>query len=306
MEIITIENDRLPENERKIVLVLGFFDGVHIGHQAVIKQAKDYAVTHQCQLAVLSFDEHASVVLTGKKMKYITPLAEKNVVLEQLGVDIFYVVPFTQAIAVMPHQQFVEKYLLPLNLQAIFVGFDYQYGFKAQGNIATLKRSAMNQFEVKVIEKQTTKGLKVSSTNIRRYVKQGEMQKVAHMLGRPYVISGLVIHGDARGRTIGYPTANILTLPNQLLCKEGVYVVNIEIDGVKYNGMASIGRNKTFEKNRPISVEVHILDFDGDIYDKYVRIEWLKYLRSEVKFSSIDKLVEQLHLDKKNTQQYFQ
>lgn len=306
MKIITIENNQIQQNNQKIVLVLGFFDGVHIGHQEVIKQAKEYAISNKCQLALLSFDEHSSVILNGKKMKYITPLAEKNIVLEQLGVDIFYVLPFTDEVAVMPHQEFVEKYLFPLNLQAVFVGFDYRYGFKAQGNVTTLRRGAGNRFEVRIIEKQTAKGLKVSSTNIRRYVKQGEMQKVAQMLGRPYSISGLVIHGDARGRTIGYPTANILTLPNQLLCKEGVYVVTIEIDGIKYNGMASIGRNKTFEKNRPISVEVHILDFNEYIYNQYVRIEWLKYLREEIKFSSVDKLVEQLHQDKKNTQQYFQ
>lgn len=304
MEIIKLNRHNITLNKEKIVLALGFFDGVHLGHQEVIKQAKQYAMKNNLKLALLSFDEHSSVILKQKSMKYITPVEEKSLVLEKLGVDIFYVLSF-ESVVNLPHQQFVEQILMPLNLKAIFVGFDYKYGSKAQGNVLTLQKSTNQQFEVHVIKKQTIKGLKISSTNIRRYLMQGEMKKVETMLGRPFSISGLVIHGDARGRTIGYPTANILTLPNQLLCREGVYVVEIEVDNVKYKAMASIGRNKTFEKNRPITIEVHILDFDKNIYNKYVKIEWLKYLRSEIKFSTVDKLIAQLDQDKINTLHYF-
>ncbi|WP_240332478.1 riboflavin biosynthesis protein RibF [Granulicatella sp. zg-ZJ] len=308
MNIIKLTYPFQPVEVEKegIVLVLGFFDGVHLGHQKVIETGRDIAREKGYKLAVLSFNQHPSVIFTKQKEVYLTSVEEKAVLLQQMGVDIFYLVSFTEAFASIEPHQFIQDYVINLNTKYVVAGFDYRYGKSANGTIETLAEHSQGTFDVIIVEQQTQDYEKVSSTAIRQALSTGNIEKANALLGRVYATSGYVIHGDARGRQIGFPTANIKVDEKQYRLAEGVYIVRIKVKDVWYKGMASIGRNITFEQNRVVSVEVHVLDFSEDIYDEEVTIEWLKYVREEIKFHSVKSLIAELRMDEISAREYFE
>lgn len=292
-------------DNREIVLTLGFFDGVHLGHQKVIAQAKEIAVERGLALSVMSFNQHPSVVFKkSDNVSYLTLRPEKEQLLEQLGVDIFYIVNFTSQFSKLTPEQFEQQYIKNLNARVVVAGFDYRYGSQASGCLEKFAKK-QSDISVHIVEKEELLEDKISSTRIRTALSQGAVTLANKLLGRPYITPGYVVHGDARGRTIGYPTANVKVDNKQLLLGIGVYVVRLLVAGKWYQGMASIGRNITFEENRPITVEVNIFDFNEDIYGEKVLIEWLYYLRGELKFDSVNGLIAQLHEDKFNSIKYF-
>lgn len=292
-------------DDREIVLTLGFFDGVHLGHQKVIQVAKRRANEKGLALAVMSFNQHPSVVFKkSDDVSYLTLRDEKEKLLAALGVDIFYIVNFTSQFSKLTPEQFEQHYIAALNAKDVVAGFDYRYGCHASGCLETFA-TKQNRISVHIVNKEQFAEEKISSTRIRQALLNGDVTLANALLGRSYVMNGVVVHGDARGRTIGYPTANVKVDPKQLLPAIGVYVVRIDVAGKWYHGMASIGRNITFEANRPITVEVNIFDFNKDIYGEFVRVEWLHYLRGELKFDGIDGLMAQLHQDKEDTLNYF-
>lgn len=292
-------------DNREIVLTLGFFDGVHLGHQKVIAQAKEIAVERGLALSVMSFNQHPSVVFKkSDNVSYLTLRPEKEQLLEQLGVDIFYIVNFTSQFSKLTPEQFEQQYIKNLNARVVVAGFDYRYGSQASGCLEEFAKK-QSDISVHIVEKEELLEDKISSTRIRTALSQGAVTLANKLLGRPYITPGYVVHGDARGRTIGYPTANVKVDNKQLLLGIGVYVVRLLVAGKWYQGMASIGRNITFEENRPITVEVNIFDFNEDIYGEKVLIEWLYYLRGELKFDSVNGLIAQLHEDKYNSIKYF-
>lgn len=292
-------------DKKPIVLTLGFFDGVHLGHQKVIQKAKEIANQKGLALAVMSFNQHPSVVFKkSDDVSYLTLREEKIKQLELLGVDVFYIVTFTSQFSKLTPEQFEQLYIHKLNACVVVAGFDYRYGVKASGCLQHFKQK-QTDVEVVIVEKEDFDSEKISSTRIRQALVTGDVALANQLLGRPYMTPGHVVHGDARGRTIGYPTANVKVDNKQLLLSIGVYVVRLYVLGKWYEGMASIGRNITFEDNRPITVEVNIFNFSDDIYGEKVKIEWLHYLRGELKFDGIDGLVAQLHEDKQNSLDYF-
>lgn len=297
------ESELIDKNP--IVLTLGFFDGVHLGHQKVIQKAKEIANQKGLALAVMSFNQHPSVVFKkSDDVSYLTLREEKIKQLELLGVDVFYIVTFTSQFSKLMPEQFEQLYIHKLNAYVVVAGFDYRYGVKASGCLQHFQQK-QTDVEVVIVEKEDFDSEKISSTRIRQALVTGDVALANQLLGRPYMTPGYVVHGDARGRTIGYPTANVKVDNKQLLLSIGVYVVRLYVLGKWYEGMASIGRNITFEDNRPITVEVNIFNFSDDIYGEKVKIEWLYYLRSELKFDGIDGLVAQLHEDKQNSLDYF-
>ena len=292
-----------------IVLALGYFDGVHLGHQAVIKRAREEAERRNCKLAVMSFNQHPSIVfqkLDAESMRYLSILERKKELMAALGVDYFYVVEFTYDFGTLRPQEFVDQYLVGLNAEAIVAGFDYTYGPKTIADMSRLPKYAKQRFDVIEVSQQSAENReKISSTSIRQALDDGDLHKANQMLGYIYQFDGRVMHGDARGRELGYPTANIKLGRYIRLPKVGVYVVSIKVKDEWHQGMASIGYNITFEENRQKTVEVNIFDFDKMIYGEKVTVRWHHYLRDEVKFSGIEPLIEQLDQDEMDARAYF-
>ncbi|CAH1850289.1 riboflavin biosynthesis protein RibF [Convivina intestini] len=289
---------------QKTVIAMGFFDGVHRGHQAVIQTAAKLAQERHLPLVVLTYNPYPEAVF--KKMalplRYLTPLPQKTALLSQLGVEQVYCLQLTSHLAVQSPQNFVDQVLMQLNPAIVVAGFDHLYGLASQhADMQHLAIYSRNRFEVAVVPALNDVG-KVSSSRIRQALLAGRVADAAADLGRYHQTSGLVVHGDARGRTLGYPTVNIATPEAEWLPTIGVYAVKIQINERWYQGMASIGRNITFEAERPITVEINIFDFNDQVYGELVQIQWIAYLRGEEKFASADELVEQLHRDKAQAQ----
>ncbi|WP_163652735.1 bifunctional riboflavin kinase/FAD synthetase [Listeria sp. PSOL-1] len=308
METIYLHHPELKNSDTsEKVIALGFFDGLHRGHQAVIQEAKKIAKEKGLKSAVLTFDPHPSVVLNTmrKKVKYLTPIKQKVQKIADLGVDILYVVRFTTAFSELAPEEFVEKYLVALNAKEVVAGFDYSYGKMGAGTMTDLPTYAKDRFHVTIIDKKEAFSDKISSTKIRQYIETGEMEEANQLLGYPYTTKGTVIHGDKRGRTIGFPTANIAVDPDYLIPKLGVYAVKFRVNEQTHLGMASIGHNITFKDDQPLSIEVYILDFKREIYGEDAEIEWYYFFRPELKFNGVEGLIEQLKQDEQNTRTYF-
>lgn len=294
-----------------MAMALGYFDGVHRGHQQVIKEAKRVADVMGLKSAVMTFDPHPSVVL-GKSMQhieYITPLEEKTKVIESLGVDCLFVVRFSPEFSSLLPQEFIDQYIIGLNVRHVVAGFDYSYGKMGKGTMETIQFHSRNQFEFTVISKLATSNEeKISSTLIRTLLRDGRVESMPELLGRFYSTKGVVVHGDKRGRTIGFPTANVQMDEQYILPPTGVYAVRIQIDGEWHEGVCNVGYKPTFNKvkqDKP-SVEVHIFDFNQEIYGKSAQVEWHLHLRSERKFEGIEQLVSQIEKDKLAALEHFE
>jgi riboflavin kinase / FMN adenylyltransferase len=295
-----------------LVMALGYFDGVHLGHQQVILGAKKIAEEKGFKSAVMSFDPHPSVVL-GKSVQhieYITPLGEKIRLIRELGIDYFFIIHFTEEFARLLPQEYVDHYLIDLNVRHVIAGFDYSYGRMGKGTMETLPFHSRQQFSFSVVEKLQYENEKISSTLIRNCIDEGLVEELPNFLGRFYTTSGEVIHGEKRGRTIGFPTANVDVRDDYLLPPTGVYAVKFIRVSTKQiaNGVCNIGYKPTFhkEKSDKPSVEVFIFDFKDEIYGEKVTVEWHLRLRSEKKFSGVDELVAQIEKDKQNALEYFE
>lgn len=296
------------EAVQRSVLALGFFDGVHLGHQQVIKTAKQIADEKNVASAVMTFTPHPSVIL-GKNVQHvdmITPLEEKKRLIKKLGIDFLYIVHFDRAFASLLPQEFVDQYIIGLNVEHVVAGFDYSYGKLGKGTMETLPFHSRSQFTQTVVDKLTTNEEKVSSTLVRQFLADGEMEKVKLLLGRNYEVEGTVVHGEKRGRQIGFPTANVSLAADYLLPRTGVYAVELELNNQWYQGVCNIGYKPTFHEDlKKPTIEVHLLSFNKQIYGEHVRVRWHKLIRSERKFSGIEALIEQISLDKEEANQYF-
>lgn len=282
------------------ILVLGYFDGLHRGHQALFAKARELAAEKGATISVLTFPE--SPVLVFKKfnadlLKHLTSPQKREELFEDNGVDFLYFTEFTSHFAKLTSYDFIQKYLKQLNIAAIVVGFDYNFGSDHAGI------TQLSDYETYEVEQVTEAAEKISSTRIRQAILDGDVSLASNLLGYDYEVTGLVVHGEARGRTIGYPTANIETKSHQYLPAIGVYVVDIEVSGTRYRGMASIGYNDTFGgKNK--TLEVNIFDFHDEIYGETVTVYFLKLIRGMIKFDGVDGLVSQMQEDEAVSRNY--
>ncbi|MBU5366416.1 riboflavin biosynthesis protein RibF [Enterococcus devriesei] len=312
MEIVKLRHPYQPAEipAGDCVLVLGFFDGVHRGHQEVINTGKKIAQEKNLKLAVMTFNQHPAVVfqkVQSTPIKYLSTLKQKEERMAKLGVDLLYEVAFTSAFAALDPQTFVDQYIVGLHGKVAVSGFDYNFGKDQSADAKYLPKYAKDRFEVVTVAKKTEKNEeeKISSSRIRRLLSEGRLEEANHLLGYIYEVSGTVIHGEARGRTLGYPTANIQVPEDMNLPKEGVYVNQIKVGDQWYPAMGSIGHNDTFGPNRMLTVEINILDFDQEIYGEKVKVRWYHMLRGQVAFESVDGLVKQLEIDEQATRDYF-
>ncbi|WP_018658695.1 riboflavin biosynthesis protein RibF [Allofustis seminis] len=284
-----------------IVLILGYFDGVHIGHQAVIAKGVATARQKGIKAALMTFNHPPRMVyqpLEDGQLTLLTPPHLKYEKMAELGIDILYEVEFTADFGHQTPQEFVDRYIVDWHSVVVVAGYDYTYGKKEIATMEHLAYYAQDRFEIMTVPKQVINGKDVSSTLIRQYLLEGRPEDANEALGYPYKTSGTIVHGKNRGsKQLGYPTANILSDPYTLIPEVGVYVVRMKVKGIWYEGMASIGYNVTFGPNHSQTVEVHLFHFKDEIYGEEVEVEWLHYIRPEQKFASIDQLIHQLECD---------
>ncbi|MEK5502088.1 bifunctional riboflavin kinase/FAD synthetase [Bacillus sp. FSL M8-0168] len=307
---ISHPHDLKREDFPKSVMALGYFDGVHLGHQQVIRTAETIAKREGAKTSVMTFHPHPSAVLKkGSEPKdLITPLSEKISIIEGLGADYLYIVEFSPEFASLSPEEFIEQYILGFNVCHVVAGFDFTFGKFGKGTMENFQEFAKGRVRGTCVAKYSNQDQKVSSTRIRTVIGAGDVEYAAELLGRPYYVKGIVIHGDKRGRTIGFPTANIGLSDAYIVPPTGVYAVKAEIGGVSYNGVCNVGYKPTFYEKRPDqpSIEVNLFDFNREIYGADIKVEWYRRLRSEKKFGSVDELVAQISKDREEAIRFFQ
>lgn len=291
------------------VAAIGFFDGIHKGHQAVVEHALQIAKKENKQSAVISFHPHPSVVLKKREedVRYITTIEEKAALLQSMGVDRLYMITFNEALSKLSPEDFVDHFIIGLHITHLIAGFDYTFGHRGAGNMDNIKEMAKELFTTTVIEKLEASEEKVSSTRIRNLLRSGEVAHIHPLLGRVYTTTGTVVRGDNRGGSqLGFPTANLAISKDKFLPKKGVYAVKVRHGGKLFNGMANLGVVPTFTDGRSEpKVEVNIFDFNEDIYDETITIEWHEFIREEKKFSGVEEIVAQLKDDETRIRNYF-
>ena len=296
-------------SDKKTILTLGTFDGVHIGHAAILKKLTQNTADGKFESAVLTFFPHPRMVLQGKSdLKLLNTINEKIDLLEKIGIENLIIHPFDANFSQLSAEEFVKTVLVDqLHIQKIIIGYDHRFGKNRTANIDDLTAFGLKYgFEVEQISAQEINDISISSTKIRTALEDGEINLANEYLGYSYFLSGTVVKGKQLGRTIGFPTANIeLEEEYKLVPKNGVYIVAAEIDGNSVYGMMNIGFNPTVQGEKR-TIEVHFFDFDLDIYDRHIRVAILQRIRSEEKFESVEFLKIQLGKDKDFSIQYIQ
>lgn len=286
-----------PETE--LVLAIGDFDGIHLGHREVIRRAVETAGRLGLPPAIMTFHPHPREVLgQDKYVRQLTPIEHRLALFEQLGIQIAYIVRFDLPFSQVSAAEFVDRVLAPLRVNTAVVGFDFTFGHKGSGNPDRLCELAAGRFAVEVVRPYHKEGTKISSTLIRELLSQGDVGQVKSLLGRYYSVSGTVVHGEARGRQIGFPTANVSLDATFIVPVNGVYAIRAELDGKPYSGVMNVGTKPTFDRGgNTQSLEAHLFDFSDTIYGSRISIEFIEYIRPERKFDSVGELVEQIRRD---------
>ena len=283
----------------KPVVTLGMFDGVHRGHRALLDSLISKAKKLGSESVVMTLNPHPRILLSrsDSSLRFLTSLEEKIELLEEAGIDKLVVIPFSRKLSRMPACDFIKKYLVDIiGVEHLIMGFDHHFGYRGYGNAVTVTECAANYgFSVDRQEPLKEGSEIISSTTIRELIFDGSLSKANRLLGYPYRLKGKVVEGKKIGRMLGFPTANI-TLTDELVPKAGVYAVTVECLNNQYQGVANIGYSPTFDDHQ-FTVEVHLLDFKKDIYGEQIRVNFVKRIRSEMKFSNINELSEQIHKD---------
>lgn len=296
----------LQHSSEAITACIGFFDGLHKGHQVLINEVIKTAEATGTESALITFSPDPWTVLNKhSKVNHITPIKDKLQVAKELGLDHFITIHFDENTMRLSPQEFIEKILLRINVKHLVVGQDFRFGHKGAGDVTYLKEHASMFFDTHVMAIDKDNDEKIGTTQITQAILKGDMELASRLLGRPYHVSGLVVPGKQQGRKIGFPTANIDVVDEYVMPAGGIYVGYLWIDGVPHESVLNIGYNPTFNTNPYISVESYILDFDEDIYGKHVKQTFLVRLREEKKFDSIEALVEQMDQDVLDARAYF-
>lgn len=297
MEIIRVR-EKIYHTFAAPSVALGNFDGVHLGHQEIIRRTVETAHGKGRDAVVYTFDPHPRVVLNrAPEIPRITTPRERAEILEELGIDVLILAEFTREFAAQTPDEFVQNILVEeLGTRNLFIGDNYRFGKGRAGTPHTLRKMAAEfGFNVHVVPPVNIGDSRISSSRIREHLLRGEIREANLLLGREFTIEGRVIHGHHRGKGLGFPTANIKP-EVKLHPPEGVYAVHCRVDETIYPGVMNIGYNPTF-KDRRVSYEVHILDFSEDIYGRTIRVKFVERLRAEMTFSGVEELKAQIRLD---------
>lgn len=293
--------------QQPVVLAMGFFDGVHLGHQKVLEHARREAQKKQVPLAVLTYDHHPQIVFQKipEQYQYLGAIERKYELLESAGVDIVYEVSFTSKLAHLAPQAFVDEVLVQMSPITVVAGIDHTYGPREIANMTLLPQYADDKFKVIAVSQLEREANKVGSSAIRNLLMAGDVDGANELLGYHYRTTGLVVHGQALGRTLGFPTANVLTPNSQLLPGVGVYGVRIKIADKWYDADASVGHNQTIGDNLPKTLEVYIFDFHEEIYGENVEVEWYHHVRDMEKLDGLETLIKRLKQDEIEVRNFF-
>lgn len=287
------------------VVTIGSFDGVHMGHKKIFSRVSEIAREKDGEAIVITFTTHPRKILTPHTPpRILTTAREKIRVIENCGMDHIVMLPFTRELAKLSAQDFLHNIVFyNFGKSHIVIGYDHAFGHNREGNFEFLTQASQREgFEVTRVDPMDMGSKPVSSSWIRTEIEDGNVEEAARLLGREYSVSGMVVEGVGRGRTIGFPTANIVPDDeDKVIPRDGVYAVMVDMeDGDTHEGMLNIGTNPTFS-NLERSIEVHILGFNQDIYKQVISIRFVKRIRDEIKFSSVDNLMTQLKKDRENS-----
>jgi len=295
------------QSQKPLALSLGMFDGVHLGHKCIIDELRKISGEQHLESAILTFWPHPRLVFNpDENLKLLNTLDEKTELLQQYGIDILFLKEFDADFRNLTGTEFVEQILAEkLHTKYLIIGHDHVFGKNRSGNFELLQELAPKfGFEVDQMEVVNFHNKNISSTKIRTALLDGNIEEANSMLGYEYPLSGKVIHGKKIGRTIGFPTANIEYNPIKLLPKKGAYIVDVFLKNRQYKGMLSIGTNPTVNGTE-LTAEVNILDFSEDIYNENITVKFRKFLHEEIKFESLEKLIEKLEEDQKLTEEFY-
>ncbi|WP_263603010.1 bifunctional riboflavin kinase/FAD synthetase [Chryseobacterium sp. PET-29] len=293
-------------SQKPLALSLGMFDGVHLGHKSIIDELIKVGTENHLEIAILTFWPHPRFVFNpNEDLKLLNTLDEKKFLMEKYGIDTLFLKEFDEEFRNLTGEEFVRKILVDkLNIKYLIIGYDHSFGKNKSGNFELLQKLSKElDFEVEQMEAINIHENNISSTKVRNALLSGNIIEANEMLGYSYSVSGTVVHGKKIGRTIGYPTANIETDQVKLLPKKGAYIVEVFLKNQQYKGMLSIGTNPTVNGEK-LTVEVYILDFNGDIYDEKITVAFRDFLHDEIKFEGLEKLIEKLDEDKKRTENF--
>lgn len=304
MKIIKNLHDYSPKTP--LALSIGMFDGVHRGHQTIIKNLNIAAQNKDLESAILTFWPHPRTVFNpNDDLKLLNTIEEKAYLLAKNNVQHLFLKEFDEAFRNLTGEEFVKQILVEkLNVKHLIIGYDHTFGKNRSGDFNLLqKMSSEFGFEVVQVEAVDFQDLHISSTQIRNALLNADITAANEMLGYHYSVSGEVVHGKKLGRTIGYPTANISVNPMKFLPKKGAYIVDVFVKNKQFRGMLSIGTNPTVD-GKSLSTEVYILDFNGDIYGEAISVNFRQFLHDEIKFDGLQQLIEKLDEDKKLTENF--
>jgi riboflavin kinase/FMN adenylyltransferase len=282
--------DKIEEDN--LILCLGFFDGLHKAHQALIKKAQIIKEERKLKLAVLTFDKSIKLFMQNKPFYFLTSVEDKAEILKKFDVDILYVMRVSYDLISYSPEGFIEQFLK--NIKVCVAGEDFSFGYRSKGNVQTLQ--ACKYFETVVIKEITYHGVKVGSSRIREDLNEGDLKEANFLLGREYTITGQVIKGKGIGKILGFPTANI-DFTDYLLPKIGVYFTLVEFENKEYYGLTNVGKKPTFSHNM-IGLETYIYDFNQDIYGKKISIKFLEFMRDEHFYKDKESLIKQIDQDR--------
>lgn len=290
----------------RTIYALGFFDGVHLGHEALLKACRGLATEYACAPGVVTFSQHPDTLVFGNTPKLINTVADRKRLLSDMGAEAIVTLPFDKALMNMPWQEFITLLRIQYGAAGFVCGDDFRFGFNGEGTAEKLQNFCKEQaLPCAIVPEQTVDGIRVSSTHIRTLLEQGEVETANAFLGHPHILTGEVVSGRKLGRTLGIPTAN-LALPEGLVVpKLGVYACLACFDGHKYPAVTNIGNRPTVGGHH-ITVEPWILNFEGDLYGKEITLQFHSFLRPEQKFDSLEELKAEIQKNAAQTRDFFE
>jgi riboflavin kinase/FMN adenylyltransferase len=289
------------KRDKKSVITLGTFDGLHLGHQQIVNEVLRKSREIEGRNFLLTFEPHPRKVIPGRNdVKILSTLEEKIGILDKLGLENLFVINFTIEFSKQSPEDFVKKFMIDgIGLSEVVIGYDHHFGKERDGNFELLQEMGKkNNFSVTLVPEYSIDGETISSTKIRNALLNGDVIKAGKMLGRNYTFKGKIVHGDGRGRKLGFPTANIsVNDQDKLIPAKGIYAAECIVQNKRNFGLLSLGSRPTFHKDGEIIPEFYIFDFDKDIYDEIMEVELVEKIRNEEKFNSVDDLVAQMKKD---------
>ena len=290
----------------KTIYALGFFDGVHVGHQALLKKCRELADENGCRAGVITFIGHPDTLVLGTTPPLINTREDRKKLLQQYGMDTVVELPFDRPMMEMPWQDFFRMILQEYHAAGIVCGHDFRFGFHGQGNAGILLQCCREKnMPCAVIPEQKMDGVTLSSTYIRRQLEDGDMETAVRFLGHPHILTGTVITGRKLGRTLGIPTANLAVPEGIVALRHGVYACRVEIHGRDYMAVTNVGTRPTVDGHR-VTVEPWILDFDGDLYGEEISLRFYRFLRPEQKVPGLPELKAEIRKNAEEVRKYFQ